>query len=127
PRRRHSQPLPRPCETLPAPRRPRRSLVADGAHYWMDPTLNDLEQRVDAARFFRVSRAALVSLAAIAEVHPPPLPRAARCARRLIVAHASACSLDTRVEVLRACTAPSTSARVPTLHAEACATMLSCA
>jgi two-component system LytT family response regulator len=47
-------------------------LVADGAHYWMDPTLNDLEQRLDGARFFRISRAALVSLGAIAEVHPMP-------------------------------------------------------
>jgi len=47
-------------------------LVADGAHYWMDPTLNDLEQRLSGARFFRISRAVLVSLAAIAEVHPMP-------------------------------------------------------
>jgi len=47
-------------------------LVADGAHYWMDPTLNDLEQRLDQARFFRISRAALVSVAVIAEVHPMP-------------------------------------------------------
>jgi two-component system, LytTR family, response regulator len=47
-------------------------LVADGARYWMDPTLNDLEQRLNGARFFRISRAALVSLAAIAEVHPMP-------------------------------------------------------
>jgi len=47
-------------------------LVADGAHFWMDPTLNDLEQRLDAARFFRVSRAALVNLAAVGEVHPMP-------------------------------------------------------
>jgi two-component system LytT family response regulator len=47
-------------------------LVADSAHFWMDPTLNDLEERLDPARFFRVSRAALVSLSAIAEVHPMP-------------------------------------------------------
>jgi two-component system LytT family response regulator len=47
-------------------------LVADGAHFWMDPTLNDLEQRVDATRFFRISRAALVNLTAVAEVHPMP-------------------------------------------------------
>ncbi|HKA00199.1 MAG TPA: response regulator [Candidatus Solibacter sp.] len=47
-------------------------LVAAEAHYWMDPTLNDLEQRLDPARFFRVSRAALVAIAAIAEVHPMP-------------------------------------------------------
>ena len=47
-------------------------LVADSGQYWMDPTLNDLEERLDPARFFRISRAALVSLSAIAEVHPMP-------------------------------------------------------
>jgi two-component system LytT family response regulator len=47
-------------------------LVADGAQYWMDPTLNELEQRLDPARFFRVSRAALINLNAVAEVHPLP-------------------------------------------------------
>jgi len=47
-------------------------LVADGAQYWMDPTLNDLEQRLDSARFFRISRAALINLAAVAEVFPMP-------------------------------------------------------
>jgi len=47
-------------------------LVADGAHFWMDPTLNDLEQRLDPARFFRISRAAMVNLAAVGEVHPMP-------------------------------------------------------
>jgi two-component system LytT family response regulator len=47
-------------------------LVAADAHYWMDPTLNDLERRLDPARFFRISRAALVAVTAIAEVHPMP-------------------------------------------------------
>ncbi len=47
-------------------------LVADSAQYWMDPTLNELEQRLDPARFFRVSRAALINLNAVAEVHPLP-------------------------------------------------------
>lgn len=47
-------------------------LVADSGQFWMDPTLNDLEQRLDPARFFRVSRAALVNLNAIAEVFPLP-------------------------------------------------------
>jgi two-component system, LytTR family, response regulator len=47
-------------------------LTAADAQYWMDPTLNDLEQRLDPARFFRVSRAALVALHAVAEVHPMP-------------------------------------------------------
>jgi two-component system LytT family response regulator len=45
-------------------------LVADNGQYWMDPSLNDLEERLDAARFFRISRAALVNLNAIAEVIP---------------------------------------------------------
>ena len=47
-------------------------MVTDGAQYWMDPSLNELEERLDAARFFRVSRADLISLNAIAEVHPMP-------------------------------------------------------
>ncbi len=47
-------------------------LVADGAQYWMDPTLNELEVRLDAARFFRVSRAALINLNAVAEIFPMP-------------------------------------------------------
>jgi two-component system LytT family response regulator len=47
-------------------------LVADSAQYWMDPTLNELEQRLDGARFFRISRAALVHLQAVAEVFPMP-------------------------------------------------------
>lgn len=47
-------------------------LIADGAHYWMDPTLNELERRLDPVRFFRISRAALVNLNAVAEVHPWP-------------------------------------------------------
>jgi two-component system LytT family response regulator len=47
-------------------------LVADGAHYWMDPTLNELEERLDPGRFFRISRAAVVNLSAVAEVHPMP-------------------------------------------------------
>jgi two-component system LytT family response regulator len=47
-------------------------LVAESTHYWMDPTLNDLEQRLDPARFFRISRAALINLNAAAEVHPLP-------------------------------------------------------
>jgi DNA-binding LytR/AlgR family response regulator len=34
--------------------------------------LNELEQRLDAARFFRISRAALISLNAVAEVFPMP-------------------------------------------------------
>jgi len=45
-------------------------LVADKGEYWMDPTLNDLERRLDPARFFRISRAALTNLNAVTEVIP---------------------------------------------------------
>lgn len=47
-------------------------LIADNAQDWMDPALNELEQRLDPARFFRVSRAALVNLNAVAEAFPLP-------------------------------------------------------
>jgi two-component system LytT family response regulator len=47
-------------------------LVADNGQYWMDPTLNELEQRLDPSRFFRISRAALVNLNAVAQVSPLP-------------------------------------------------------
>jgi two-component system LytT family response regulator len=39
-------------------------------HYWIPPTLNDLEARVDPRRFFRVSRSAIVNLDAVAEIVP---------------------------------------------------------
>lgn len=45
-------------------------LLAGGQHYWMNPTLNELEARLDPHRFFRISRAAIVSLDAVKEVHP---------------------------------------------------------
>ncbi len=47
-------------------------LVTEGASYTMDPTLNELERRLPPSRFFRISRAALISLNAVAEVHPLP-------------------------------------------------------
>ncbi len=47
-------------------------LVGDGVQYWMDPTLNELELRLDPGRFFRVSRAALINLNSVAEVFPMP-------------------------------------------------------
>jgi len=47
-------------------------LVSDSAQYWMDPTLNELEERLDPARFFRISRAALINLNAVGEVFPMP-------------------------------------------------------
>ena len=45
-------------------------LVSENAEYWMDPTLNELERRLNPGRFFRISRAALVNLNAVTEVHP---------------------------------------------------------
>jgi two-component system LytT family response regulator len=47
-------------------------LIAEGGQYWMDPTLNDLELRLDRSRFFRISRAALVNLNAVEQVFPLP-------------------------------------------------------
>jgi len=38
----------------------------------LETRLKDMEQRLDAARFFRVSRAALINLNAVAEVFPMP-------------------------------------------------------
>jgi two-component system, LytTR family, response regulator len=43
--------------------------TADG-HYWLPPSLNDLEGRLDPRQFFRVSRAAIVNLDAVREVTP---------------------------------------------------------
>jgi len=43
-------------------------LVAADRHYWMSPTLNDLEARLDPRQFFRVSRAAIVNLDAVQEI-----------------------------------------------------------
>jgi two-component system, LytTR family, response regulator len=39
-------------------------------HYWMQPTLNELEARLDPACFFRVSRAVIVAIGAVREVQP---------------------------------------------------------
>ena len=47
-------------------------LIAANGQYWMGPTLNDLEQRLDRTRFFRISRAALISLNAVEQVFPLP-------------------------------------------------------
>jgi len=47
-------------------------MVAEGGQFWMDPSLNELESRLDPARFFRVSRSTIVSLNAVAELHPMP-------------------------------------------------------
>jgi two-component system LytT family response regulator len=45
-------------------------VFAGDQHYWMPPTLNDLESRLDPARFFRISRGAIVNLDAVREVAP---------------------------------------------------------
>lgn len=45
-------------------------LVGAGGRYWMDPTLNELELRLDPRRFFRVSRAAIVNMDCVAKVVP---------------------------------------------------------
>jgi two-component system LytT family response regulator len=47
-------------------------LIADSGQYWMDPTLNDLELRLDSSRFFRISRAALINMNAVKQVFPLP-------------------------------------------------------
>jgi two-component system LytT family response regulator len=41
-----------------------------GQRFWMPPTLNELEERLDPRLFFRVSRAAIVNLDAVKEVTP---------------------------------------------------------
>jgi two-component system LytT family response regulator len=46
------------------------ALTTARERHWMEPTLNDLERRLDPEVFFRVSRAAIVRLDAIAEVVP---------------------------------------------------------
>ena len=45
-------------------------LQAIDQHYWMAPTLNDLEERLDPRQFFRISRAVIVNLDAVRDVAP---------------------------------------------------------
>ena len=47
-------------------------LVTESVSYSMDPTLNQIEQRLAPSRFFRISRAALISLNAVVKVDPLP-------------------------------------------------------
>ena len=46
------------------------TLHAVDQHYVMEPTLNDFERRLDPAVFCRISRAAIVNLDYVVEVHP---------------------------------------------------------
>jgi two-component system LytT family response regulator len=45
-------------------------LQTSDQHYWMSPTLNDMEARLDPRQFFRISRAAIVNLDAVRDVAP---------------------------------------------------------
>ena len=45
-------------------------LVTDVEQYLMDPTLNELEQRLDPVRFCRISRSSLINLSSVTELHP---------------------------------------------------------
>ena len=45
-------------------------MLAAGDHYWISPTLNELEARLEAAHFCRISRAAIVNLDAVHELAP---------------------------------------------------------
>lgn len=45
-------------------------LQARGQHYWMQPSLSELERHLDPAHFFRVSRSAIVHLGAVVEIQP---------------------------------------------------------
>lgn len=45
-------------------------LVTAASHYWMDPSLNDLEARLNESSFFRISRHAIVNLQAVTQVVP---------------------------------------------------------
>lgn len=45
-------------------------IATEHGEYWMDPTLNDLERRLDPTRFFRIARGALIHLDAVAQVEP---------------------------------------------------------
>jgi two-component system, LytTR family, response regulator len=47
-------------------------LVAESGQYWMEPSLNELDRRLNPAHFFRVSRAAVINLNAVAEILPLP-------------------------------------------------------
>ena len=50
----------------------RELLAGARPRLFLELHLNELEQRLDPARFFRISRAALINLSAVTEVHPLP-------------------------------------------------------
>lgn len=58
--------------TLEAAERLTRVLTSTGETHWIDPPLQVMQARLDPARFFRISRAALVNLAFVQEVYPLP-------------------------------------------------------
>ncbi len=45
-------------------------MFTDENYYWIQPTLNELEKRIDPGVFCRISRAAMVNLNAVKEVTP---------------------------------------------------------
>ncbi len=49
-----------------------RLVTSAGNEYWMDPSLQEIESRVDPQHFFRISRAALINVDAVVEVHSLP-------------------------------------------------------
>jgi two-component system LytT family response regulator len=47
-------------------------LVAESGQYRMEPTLNELDDRLNPSHFFPISRAAVVNLNAVSEILPMP-------------------------------------------------------
>ena len=47
-------------------------LQSKDGNYWMQPTLQDLENSLDPAHFFRISRSTIINLNAVGEVAPMP-------------------------------------------------------
>lgn len=45
-------------------------LCTDNDHYWMQPTMSELENRIDSSVFFRISRSIIVNLNAVKQVAP---------------------------------------------------------
>ena len=44
--------------------------VVNGREHAIDPTLNDLEQRLDARRFLRIHRSTILNLSFVSELYP---------------------------------------------------------